>query len=262
MNRRFHRYSIILWLLVLLATASTLLAADAEYIWAENDFSGSTLYMSSYRNGSWGKKELIFSDDNLNILPALGSDSRGNHLAVWVTLKADGRSVLKYSWQEDNGWTAPSILWDEFKDNLAPVILFDAVDTPWVIWSANNGDDDDIYAVSSTNERWSFPVKLHADNAVPDILPRARLDSSGEIIVSWQQLGKDDLYRQMTAVLGAGGRYVKSLMRAKSKTRKMLVTRKDAEIPLPPFEANSRSTLYFPGRRELQSTVIRKRIDQ
>ncbi len=259
---RVHIRSVIMVLQVLVATVSTSLAADAEYIWAENDFSGSTLYMSSYRNGSWGKKELIFADGNLNILPALGSDSGGNHLAVWVTLLANDRSVLKYSWREDNGWTEPAILRDSFKENLAPVVLFDAVDMPWIIWSANDGNDDDIYAVSYANEIWSLPLRLNTDNEVPDILPQVRLGLSDDIIISWQQLGKDDLYRQMTATLGGRGRYVKSILQARKKTRQMLVTQKDAEIPLPPYEANSRSTLHFPGRQGLQSTVIRKRFDK
>ena len=259
---RIHNRSFILWLLLLVATASSSLAAEAEYIWTENDFPGTTLYMSTYQNGAWGAKETILTDENFNILPALGSDSAGNHLAVWVTLIPRGGSVLRYSWQQGDGWTEPDILWDGFRENLAPVLLFDAADTPWVFWSANDGDDDDIYAASYKNGSWGHPKRIHSDNDVPDILPQAHLGQSGEIVVNWQQLGTDDLYRRMTVILGEGGRYVKSVFRDKSRTRKMLVTEKPADIPLPPYEGNSRSTLHFPGFKSKQSSVIRKRTDR
>jgi len=254
--------TILLWLLALVATASTTMAAEAEYIWAENDFPGSTLYMSVYQDGAWGEKEVIFSDENINILPALGSDSAGSHLAVWVTLEPHGKSVLKCSWQQDDGWTAPQILWDGFKENLAPVVVFDASDSPWVFWSANDGDDDDILAITFKNGSWGRPFAINEENNVPDILPQARLSASGDITVSWQQLDAERGYHQATAVIGVHGRWVKSMRHANKRTEKMLVTEKPQEIPLPPFEGNSRSTLHFPGVHSLQSSVIRKRVDR
>ncbi len=259
---RVHNWSLIPGLLMLVMAASPLLAADAEFIWAENDFLGSTLYMSTYQDGAWGEKEPIFSDENLNILPALGSDSEGEHLAVWVTLDPHGRSVLKYSRQEGNSWTEPEILWDGFKENLAPVVLIDTADTPWVFWSANDGDDDDIYMSCYTGDSWSAPRQVNEENDVPDILPQTGLNQSGEIVVRWQQLGDDGLYRQMTATFGAANLFVKSVSRDKLSTRKMLVTEKPTDIPLPPYEGNSRSTLHFPGLKMLQSSVIRKRVDR
>ncbi len=264
-KKRIHNRSVILWLLLvvmLMTTASPLLAADAEYIWAENDFPGSTLYISTYQNGAWGEKEPIFSDENLNILPALGSDSKGNYLAVWVTLMPGGRSILKYSWQEGNGWTEPDILWNGFKENLAPVVLFDAADTPWVFWSANDGGDDDIYMSFYTGNSWSTPRQVNKDNDVPDILPLTTLDENGDVVVVWRQMQSDAAYKEMSKVLtdvSQTSPLVKNKKFIKSRTASDVTPE---SIPNPPFEGNSRSTIHYPGDFFTQFTTIKKRTDR
>jgi len=261
-NMRLYAWSAILGLLLSVVPASLALAADAEYIWAENDYPGSTLYMSTYQNGAWGDREVIFSDEHLNILPSLGSDSQGNHLAVWVTLMPQGSSVLRYSWQQNDGWTEPEILWDGFKENLAPVVLFDAADTAWVFWSANDGDDDDIYQASFVDGNWNPPRQVNRENDVPDILPSAILDQNGNVVVHWQQLQPDATYQERSKVVATVARA--GLLAKNKKFRK---TRKSsgpapARIPAPPFEGNSRTTIHYPDDIFNQFTTIKKRADR
>ncbi len=249
--------------LLLLSISSPVFAVDAEFIWAETDAVGSTLYISQYQDGIWGEKEAIVSNDDFNILPALGADSLGDYLAVWVVMQGAGKSLLEYSFKRQGSWSTPNVVNHSFAENLAPVILFDTFNTPWIFWSANNGGNDDIYMTSYSGGAWKQPIKVNGDNDVPDILPKAGLDESGDIVVSWEQLQPDMTYQEVSRKIADGLLSSSSIVSKLShKNKKNVEVGQDILLSHPPFDMNSRATLYFPGNKLQQSLTIRKRIDR
>lgn len=260
MNTRGFYSSI--FFLLLFTISSPVFAVDAEFIWAETDAVGSSLYISRYQDGVWGEKEVIVSNANFNFLPALGADSLGNHLAVWVIIKSAGKSLLEYSFKRQGSWSAPKVVNHSFAENLAPVILFDTFNAPWIFWSANNGGNDDVYMTSYSGGVWKQPVKVNEDNDVPDILPKAWLDESGDIVVSWEQLQPDMTYQEVSRKIAGGlSNFSHKESKLLRKNKKNVEIWQDMLLSHPPFDMNSRATLYFPENRLQQSLTIRKRID-
>jgi hypothetical protein len=258
-----NRFCFSVFVLLLLTVSSPVFAVDAEFIWAETDTVGSTLYISQYQDGVWGEKEAIVSNENFNVLPALGSDAFGDHLAVWVVMQNDGRSSLEYSFKRQESWSNPQILSHAFTENLAPVILFDTFNIPWVFWSANNGDNDDIYMTSFSGGTWNQIKKVNDDNSVPDILPKAWLDESGDIVVSWEQLQPDMTYLEVSRkIIDSLSGHTSKFSGIYRKNKTKGVSGQAELISPPPFKINSRATLHFPGKKLLQSSTIRKRIDR
>lgn len=242
---------IIVFILFVMSSAVT--ADEIEFIWSEDNPDSSAIYFSRYQNGAWQEKTMIAGDGKLNILPALGSDSKKNHLAVWATVDKGGGSVLKYSINEKDSWHSSRILSDLFKTNLAPVVIFDFNDRAWVFWAANDGTDDDIYATHWGKNHWTHPIRINNDNDVPDILPRATLDESNHLVVYWQQLQKNLTYREVSKRL-VDGKWIKAQT---NDTISRNASHGHANLNPPPFfKSTSRATFHFPNDRKNPSATI------
>ena len=243
----------------ILFKSSFVFAQDAEFIWAEDGINGSQIYMSQHKNGAWQPAEKIVDDNNLNILPAIGSDAKGQHIAVWSMV--DGaKSILEYSIKRGNSWTKPAVLADQMTTNLAPIEVFDSNDVCWVFWSANDGGDDDIYVSKFIKGSWSAPERVNEDNDTPDILPEAGLDDNGNIWVSWQQLQEDGYVEVSSSFETNNRRKMASLRATKMQTIKQLKLRSEFENPIKPpsnFSSRSRATMYFPNDKKRPSKAVK-----
>jgi len=72
-----------------------------------------------------------------------------------------------------------------------------------LVWSAFDGQDDEIYWSSRENGRWSTAQRLGDDNRVPDITPAVAPLGDGAL-VAWSRY-QDGEYRLVTSRLGADG---------------------------------------------------------
>jgi len=71
-------------------------------------------------------------------------------------------------------------------------------DGSWLlIWSAYDGEDTDIHWSIRRNGEWTRPARLHADNAVPDIVPALTVSGEGAL-AAWSNFDGSD-YRLRTA---------------------------------------------------------------
>lgn len=234
-------------------------AAEAEMIWALGNGDTSKILISLYRNGKWQGRQLVEEDDQLYILPALGSHPNGKRLAVWVSVDSNGKSVLKYCFKEDGKWQASGILTDIYLVNLAPVIVFDTTGKPYVLWSANDGEDDDIFMSTLRNNRWTKPILINEENDVPDIFPGAGIDDGQNVWVGWQQLNSDGQYEEqfklVTSEMGTSGQ------RRTTKGNKKIRINKDLssyDLEMPSFfYGKSRATIHFPKDRKNQSITLK-----
>jgi hypothetical protein len=240
---------------IMLIMNSTAIADEIDFVWSEDNPNGSIIYYSRYEDGKWKEKTIITGDEELNILPALGSDSRGKRLAVWTTVDANGGSVLKYSIKENADWQSPEILSSVFNTNLAPVVIHDFDDRAWVFWAANDGADDDIYPSHWEKNHWTQPLMINNDNDVPDILPRAALDESNHLVVYWQQLQDDLMYREVSKKL-IDGEWVK--MQTDRVVKGTAYNEPGHLTPPPFFNSKSRATFHFPNNRKNPSISIQR----
>ena len=239
-------------------------AQDAEFIWAEEDSSGSRILLSQHKNGSWQPAEKIIEDSKLNILPVIGSDTKGQRLVVWSTVEG-ADSVLKYSAKRGNRWSAPQTIPSQMTTNLAPVIIFDENDICWVFWSANDGDDDDIYVSKLAQGIWSKPEMVHKDNDTPDILPEAGQDDNGNIWVSWQQLREQGYVEVSTSFDSRGGRKLATNNSILAEEIKKLKVSSDIEqlIKPPSFHRSlGRASMYYPNNKNRPSRSVKGNLTQ
>lgn len=72
-----------------------------------------------------------------------------------------------------------------------------------LVWSAYDGQDDEIMWSRRQGGRWSDPARVAEDNRVPDITPAVAPLGDGAL-VAWSRY-QDGQYRLVTARLGAGG---------------------------------------------------------
>jgi len=225
---------------------------QAEFVWSEENETGSRIILSVYQNGVWQPGENIVEDENWNLLPTLGADSKNHKLAVWSMVE-DERSILKYSIERDGQWQAAQVLTDQMTTNLAPVVVFDNKDICWVFWSANNGDDDDIYMSTLTTGKWSPPVRVNDDNDGPDILPEAGLDDAGNVWVSWQTLTGDG-YVSVSKSFSASDKKTNRISNSMNIQQiEQLKSRSKSDQSMQPpafFKSLGRASFYFPGDRK------------
>ena len=175
-------------LILLLAVNSVVIGA--ELIWSEVKNNGSAIYSSVYKEGAWGEKKKLVSDNNLNILPTLSESNSGKKMIVWSRILQEG-SNLNYTVIDTQGNQKRGSLETPFATNLAPVVIHDSNNTPWLFWSANDGGDDDIYMSRFVSERWTKSIRVNEENDVPDILPEVGMDKNGCVWVSWMQMNND-----------------------------------------------------------------------
>lgn len=93
--------------------------------------------------------------------------------------------------QELSGWGAPEVVAGAARGSqlaLAGAVLRDG--SALLVWSAYDGEDDEILWSLYSGGRWSEPARLAEDNAVPDVVPAvAPLGSSsdGGALAAWSR---------------------------------------------------------------------------
>ncbi len=83
------------------------------------------------------------------------------------------------------GWSEPIPISPPHGDLFRPAIGIDGSGKIWVVWSANEGGNFDLYARSVDNGRPGKTLRLTTDSG-SDICPVAATDSEGRIWIAWQ----------------------------------------------------------------------------
>ncbi len=157
--------------------------------WVE--FSGG-LYYVMVKNLSLGKtwvinRPFLTSAANPKIV-IMGENS------IWVfwTGRNMGRDEVMYSIFEGREWSFPLTL---NKDYRVPHILQDvALDGSgflWVVWSAYDGDDYEIYCSRWDGKNWSEEEKI-TDNHSADLYPSVAFVSESIPLLIWKKSDRDD----------------------------------------------------------------------
>jgi hypothetical protein len=166
---------------------------EIDVVWSTSDGRKMEIYYSCKSKGVWSEPEQVTDDHYDNMYPVVDRDSSGRRWVFWSAYD-NGRMELRYAISTEDGWERSEDLASELKKNLAPSVVIDSQDRVWVVWSANDGGFDDIMFAYYQNGSWSEPVRLHAENDIPDVLPTVELDPEGNPVINWQML--------------AGGKYI------------------------------------------------------
>src|SRR5262249_9804922 len=96
--------------------------------------------------------------------------------------------MLHYS-KSRNLWDGPRAVSAPKQDVMRAAVAVDGSKRVWVLWSANQNSNFDIYAASSDGAskgaKWSAPMRLTMDPGT-DINPVAATDAKGRVWAAWQ----------------------------------------------------------------------------
>ncbi len=92
-------------------------------------------------------------------------------------------------------WSQPVALTPPGGDVFRTATAVDGAGRVWVIWSANQKGNWDLYASRRDGERWSKPARLTSDPG-SDVNHAATTDSEGRVWIAWQgfRSGQSDIF--------------------------------------------------------------------
>ena len=156
-----------------------------EMVWPEIVGDSYHIFYSALNdNHTWTSKIQISAFDALNLAPAIASGANGITWVVWTVVEG-ANSKLAYSFFNGEKWSQPKRMTSSLSSNTGPSIFVDGDNTPWVVWAGFDGSDDDIYFSTWNRDKWGTPERIHADNDVPDLLPRIALSGENDLSVYW-----------------------------------------------------------------------------
>ena len=179
-----RRYGMAATLLLAVHPAS-LPAADA---WLAYPDTGKIIACPLTRTGEAGAPSLAVRDGASGSTPALALGDDGLPAMAW--LAKDG--ALIFSRFDGRRWSAPETVSPASGLHRGIPSLAVSRSATAVAWAeAGGGGFEDIFYAMRENGRWRGPYRAHGENAVPDILPEARVGSNGALGLSWQSLDGD-----------------------------------------------------------------------
>lgn len=188
-NCLFHLFLSAVFSLII--SCNPALAKEMKLAWADDYGQGQQVFVSSYQNGSWTSPQQISQSSKMVFHAAVGSGNDGRVWAVWVSQEENRNSFLEFSVQKSSHWATPVRIQTGMNDNRSVRIIVDKSNFPWIAWEGVATKYSDIFVSRWNGQDWTTPVKMHANNEVPDIEPTLSLDSSGRVILSWQTFNGD-----------------------------------------------------------------------
>jgi hypothetical protein len=99
--------------------------------------------------------------------------------------------LMTYS-KSKRTWSEPVAVSAARQDVMRTAVAVDGQKRVWVVWSAQQNGNFDIYAKSLANGRWSREIRLTTDPGT-DLSPVAATDSQGRVWLAWQGFRNNNL---------------------------------------------------------------------
>jgi hypothetical protein len=148
--------------------------------------------------------QFVHSDRQQERRGALSEDPKDFN---FLTRPVGGDQVFLMTYSKaKRTWSAPQAVSDPKLDIMRATVAVDGQDRVWVVWSANQDGNFDIYAKSMAGGQWSEAKRL-TTNPGTDINPVAATDSSGRVWVAWQ--GYRDNNLEILAAVQSGDGFSK-----------------------------------------------------
>jgi hypothetical protein len=132
------------------------------------------------------------SRESLQLAPTWLAGQRIPHL-VW--LEGDDPQGLEIRAAAWNGkrWTRHHTIAPRAPGSQLALTGVEFAGQPLVVWTAFDGQDDEVLWSLLTDKHWSHPRRLDSDNRVPDVAPVLAV-ASGGVLAAWNRL-EGDAYR-------------------------------------------------------------------
>ena len=129
--------------------------------------------------------------------PSVAVDKSGKIWTCWVSYKKGKDRILikNYNQDKQDKWSDEIEVTKKPGKYYTPVVSKDSKDGIWVVWSAYENDNWDLYARNYNGSRWSKIKRLTKDPS-NDINPKMDIDPFGKVRLCWESYrnGNGDIY--------------------------------------------------------------------
>ncbi len=248
--------------LFFLCTSAPTYATEAIAIWTEKVDDSYHVFIGELIEDEWQKKpRSIYNSENQLTTATIGSDSKGNWLAIWSMTLNDRMILMESSFNGDE-WSSPSPLGDLKNQNISATITYDLADTPWVFWVSDSDGLSDIYMTNRVVHGWNSAAKVNDYNEVPDVFPLAGLDKKGDIVVTWQAFSfESNSYQSKSrtfssSVIPSNGMNPEGSGRVASCSDKDKACEELSLANVPYVTGVTRINIHYPKNMQLQSEFL------
>ena len=220
-----------------LAEAATQTKDNAkDMVWAASDGVRHAIYISTWSNNTWSAPVKVTTDNTDNITPCIDVAADGTKYLVWTTVDTKGHRI-RYAVFNGNAWSAPQELPQQPEGANAPFVAVDDAGVVWVVFTGNDGVDDDIYCSRLVKGTWSKAARVHAPNQTPDMNPYIEITANNTVVATWQGF-RGEGYTMLQSVWSKG-----KWQTEQAVSEEAILTEEDADEPreaLPDFVEDKR----------------------
>lgn len=160
----------------------------AQLIWVDSAAKNHQIFVANLKGEEWSEPDVVYQSENELASPVMATDLSGGKWLVWS--ERHRKKLVLMSQHLSAGtstWSQASVVSDLGYENTGAAMVVDLAGRLWLVWAANPGGMDDIYlSVRESGNAWADPIRLNAENEVPDIRPAITLLIEGDVQVSWQ----------------------------------------------------------------------------
>ncbi|MEO7649074.1 MAG: hypothetical protein ABIZ80_01280, partial [Bryobacteraceae bacterium] len=143
--------------------------------------------------------------DRAKVLPQMMDAAPANFDALTRPIGGDRVMLMHYS-KSKNAWDAPVPISAPKQDVMRAAVAIDGARRVWVVWSANQNGNFDVYATTYAGGKAGSPQRLTSD-AGTDVNPVAATDAKGRVWIAWQAFRNGSL--DILAAVQQGDRFSK-----------------------------------------------------
>jgi hypothetical protein len=171
---------------LLRADDSAVKVDQGDIVWSQADGSRNQIYFTTFlsEKNTWSTPVKVTDDEYRNGHPTIDAGADGSKLLAWVA-GSGANYKIHYSVGTEGIWSKAAVIPSSLKVNLAPSVLIDTAGQKWVVWSGDDGGQDEIYFSRYIGNSWTVPALVNTPNEVPDVLPEISLNGDNIPQVTW-----------------------------------------------------------------------------
>ncbi len=155
--------------------------------WINNDENHSRILVKNTKNGkTW---QVNSSSTSFTYTPKIAVDRTNIVWAFWVS-QQNGRDVIFVSHFDGVDWSENSSLNEDSRyPHITPEVCLDIKGYPWIVWSAYDGKDYEIWYSYWNGREWSTETQITNNSGISDIYPHLAFLPGNIPLVAWSQMG-------------------------------------------------------------------------
>jgi lysophospholipase L1-like esterase len=155
--------------------------------WINNNENHSRILVKDIKNGrTW---QVNSSSISLAYTPRIAIDKTNIVWIFWVSQQND-QDVIFVSHFDGVDWSENSSLHKDSRyPHINPEVCLDIKGYPWIVWSAYDGKDYEIWYSYWNGREWSTETRITDNSGISDIYPHIAFLPGNLPLVAWSQMG-------------------------------------------------------------------------